>query len=85
MSKFKAKIIGEIGGRQKTTDKILKVKAKVRVIHAFLPQTDLIYEDLSETHPRSCSYRIASFIFVCMPPFLGLTVNSSKINIIQYL
>ena len=85
MSKFKAKIIGEIGGGQEQTVKILKVKAEVRVIHAFLPQTDLIYEDMSETHPRSCPYRIASFIFVCMPPFFGLTLNSSKINIIQYI
>lgn len=85
MSKFKAKIIGEIGEGQEQTIKILKVKAEVRVIHGFLPQTDLIFEDVSETHPHSCSYRIASFIFVCMPPFFGLTVNSSKINIIQYI
>lgn len=85
MSKFKAKIIGEVGGGQKQTVKILKVKAEVRVIYAFLPQTDLIYEVVSETHPSSCSYRIASFILVCMPPFFGLTVNSSKINIIQHI
>lgn len=85
MAKFKAKIIGEIGGGQEQTVKILKVKAEVRVIHAILPQTDLIYEDVSETHPHSCSYRTPSFIFVCMPPFYGLTVNSSKINIIQYI
>lgn len=85
MAKFKAKIIGETGGGQEQTVKILKVKAEVRVIHALLPQTDLIYEDVSKTHPHSCSYRTAGFIFVCMPPFFGLTVNSSKINIIQYI
>lgn len=59
MSKFNIRFLGDVGGGQEQTVKILKLKAEVTYMH-FSCQLICIYEDANGTHP------IHTYLYVCL-------------------
>lgn len=83
MSKSNIRILAEAGGGQQQSVKILKVQAEVKLYTYFSCRLLFIYEDWMKLIPSLLLQD--SSLHVCMYGSLFcLTVNPSKINIIQY-
>lgn len=67
MSKFNIRFLGDVGGWQEQTVKILKLTAEVTYMN-FSCRLIFIYEDVNGTHPTPAPPgQQASYLYVCLP------------------